>query len=235
LVLDDGGRAAADIAGVTDGDCVTRSIAIGTGLPYADVHAMVNATSRELGQGDNAAESGAYPMVTAKLLAHDRDWRVYELGPSARLTIEDLSGPLSRHAALVVEVEAQGTYHVTAVVNREVHDLATFGSNGYARTERVKNVFGCPLVLETFEHEARYLLDPHMRGLPIWLRLDGDSDDPNTWHPVKTLNEGGFREDVALPFGQAITVEFDDATTEIILNENDEVEFALPGPNIQES
>jgi hypothetical protein len=91
------------------------------------------------------------------------------------------------------------------------------------------------LVLETFRHKARVLLEPRMRGLSIWLRLDDDSDDPDTWRPVKTLNEGGFREDVTLPFGEAITVEFDDETPELILNQNDEVEFAVPRPNIQES
>jgi hypothetical protein len=138
LVLDDGGRAATDIAGVTDNDCVTRSIAIGTGLPYADVYPMVEAARQALGEGGNAADAGAYSKVTTKLLVQDRDWKVYDVGPSARLTLEDLSRPLSRHAALVVEVED----HVTAVVNGEVHDLATFGANGYARTEPVKNVFG---------------------------------------------------------------------------------------------
>jgi hypothetical protein len=44
-VYDDGGRAAAGRRGRT-GDCVTRSIAIVTGLPYADVYAELFDRSR---------------------------------------------------------------------------------------------------------------------------------------------------------------------------------------------
>jgi hypothetical protein len=32
---------------------------------------------------------------------------------------------------------------------------------------------------------------------PVWLRLEGDSDDPATWHPVKVVSAQGFRTDTS--------------------------------------
>ncbi len=49
-VYDDGGRYAAGYRPYDVGDCVTRSIAIGTGLPYSTVVDMVNAMGRERGR-----------------------------------------------------------------------------------------------------------------------------------------------------------------------------------------
>jgi hypothetical protein len=86
------------------------------------------------------------------------------------------------------------------------------------------------MILDSFRREAKFLLEPRMWGWSIWLRLEGDSDDPSTWHPVKTLNDSAFREDLTLPFVKAITVEFHDETPDTILNEDDEVEFAVPRP-----
>jgi hypothetical protein len=154
LVPDDGGRKAAGFDGVTDRDCVTRAIAIGTGLPYEKVHDMVNEAAWELGQkADDPAETGADGRVAPKILVRGRGWRHFDLSRSARLTLEDLRPPLSEHSVLVVETELDltvkeaalwGTYHLTAVVNGEVHDLPSMGAAGYARTDRVKNVFGRP-------------------------------------------------------------------------------------------
>jgi hypothetical protein len=54
-----------------------------------------------------------------------------------------------------------------------------------------------------------------------FLRLDGDADDPRTWHPVKTVKDN---------FGDidAFTVVFADGTPEKVFNGTDEVEFAVP-------
>lgn len=73
LIPDDGGREDAGFVGVTNMDCVTRSIAIATGRPYDQVLGMVNEANGELGgPAGNAADTGAYGLVTAKLM--------YELG-----------------------------------------------------------------------------------------------------------------------------------------------------------
>jgi hypothetical protein len=152
----DGGRAEAGFdPAKSDKDCVTRAIAHGTGLPYSVVHDMVNeaAWAPPIGQkADNPAETGAHFVVASKLLAAERHWQSYDFAATnAHLTIEDLSVPLSQHSVLVVETEfydetAPGrTDHLTAVVNREVHDIASMGANGYAHTtHRVKTVFGRP-------------------------------------------------------------------------------------------
>ena len=161
-VGDDGGRAAAGYGAPSNRDCVTRSIAIGTGLPYSKVHDMVNgaAWAPPIGQtDDDPAEAGAHPSVAPKILVEDRGWRDYgpsELGYNARLTLEDLRFPLSEHAVLVVEAELDPpplderaqlwpTYHLTAVVGGEVHDLPGMATKGYAHTVRVKLVFGRPM------------------------------------------------------------------------------------------
>jgi hypothetical protein len=59
----------------------------------------------------------------------------------------------------------------------------------------------------------------------MWLRLEGDSDDPGTWHPVKFISAEGTREDTGKPFVRALTVSFQDET-----NDSDQVEFAIPRP-----
>lgn len=155
----DGGRAAAGfVPAASDRDCVTRAITHGTGLPYDVVHDMVNEAAWTLGQkADDPAEAWAHWLVAAKLLVGDRHWQSCDLGPSAQLTLEDLSLPLSQHSILVVETEfypqtpvqgiLTGTYHLTAILNGEVHDIPSMGANGYAlTTHRVKNVFGRPAV-----------------------------------------------------------------------------------------
>jgi hypothetical protein len=66
----------------------------------------------------------------------------------------------------------------------------------------------------------------------MWLRLEGDSDDPGTWHPVEAVSITGFRSvsDPDLPGVKSLTVAFNDETAETIFNETDPVEFAVPRP-----
>jgi hypothetical protein len=82
---------------------------------------------------------------------------------------------------------------------------------------------------DSFECAAKDLLPRTLKD-PIWLRLEGDSDDPATWHPVKVVNDQGFREDTSQPFVRALTVSFHDGTPDVRFNETDEVEFAVPWP-----
>lgn len=71
----DGGRAAAGYKGTT-GDCVTRAIAIGTGLPYGVVYELVNehgakerVTRGRKRHGKSSASTGVWGSTTRRILA----------------------------------------------------------------------------------------------------------------------------------------------------------------------
>ncbi len=64
----------------------------------------------------------------------------------------------------------------------------------------------------------------------MWLRLEGDSDDPATWHHVETISRQGFRTHTDQPFVKALTVAFHDGTPDKIFNHTDPVEFAIIRP-----
>ena len=75
------------------------------------------------------------------------------------------------------------------------------------------------MTLNSFRCTAKRLLE--LTDWNMLLRLEADSDDPNTWHPVFTIKD---------PFGDidgVITVVFADGTSEKVVNETDEVEFAV--------
>lgn len=64
----------------------------------------------------------------------------------------------------------------------------------------------------------------------MWLRREGDSDDPRTWQLLRTIRDASFGsidypglQDIKL-----ITVSFHDETPELLLNPTDQVEFAVP-------
>jgi hypothetical protein len=153
LVADDGGRLAAGFTEVTDKDCVTRSIAIGTGLPYEQILDMVNKANEELGgPAGNTAQTGAYGLVTAKLM-YELGWRDEADKPQRSAHTRRLRGAArqvrgTRRGNRIFGPPVQGvstaTCHVTAIRDRKVHDLASMGAAGYARTDRVKAVFGRP-------------------------------------------------------------------------------------------
>jgi hypothetical protein len=77
-------------------------------------------------------------------------------------------------------------------------------------------------------HVARVLT----RHCSMWLRLEGDSDDRGTWHPVEAVSITGFKSvsDPGLPGVKSLTVAFHDETPEVVFNETDQVEFAVPRP-----
>jgi hypothetical protein len=56
------------------------------------------------------------------------------------------------------------------------------------------------------------------------LRLDGDPDDPATWHPVESTT---LQYQEGLKF---LTVAFHDQTLDVVLNEDDEVQFLVRRP-----
>jgi hypothetical protein len=87
-----------------------------------------------------------------------------------------------------------------------------------------------PVILDKFRCTAKDLTDRCLRDSQMWLRLDGDTDDVNTWHPIKVVSDQGFRTDTSQPFVEALTVSFADETPDVIFNEDDAVEFAVPRP-----
>ncbi|WP_406816176.1 hypothetical protein [Mycobacterium sp. M23085] len=86
------------------------------------------------------------------------------------------------------------------------------------------------MALHTFRTTAQYLVIPQLDGVPIRLRIEGDSDDPNTWHLVKTISDQGFRTDTSQSFITAITIKFHDETPEMMFNDTDQIEIAIPPP-----
>jgi hypothetical protein len=47
------------------------------------------------------------------------------------------------------------------------------------------------IILDRIKGTAKDLADPRISGLPKRLRIEGDSDDPATWHPVSGLLQPG--------------------------------------------
>jgi hypothetical protein len=85
------------------------------------------------------------------------------------------------------------------------------------------------VTLYPFRGPAKRLLDPDFVGWQKWLRLDGDRDDPATWHPVASTTfhyQGGV---------QLMSVAFYDQTLDIVLNEDDEVQFLVRRPPEQDT
>lgn len=65
---DDGGREAAGFTGKT-GDCVTRAIAIASGLPYREVYDAINVEAkRERGEKRSSAREGVKSATTRRYL-----------------------------------------------------------------------------------------------------------------------------------------------------------------------
>ena len=64
----------------------------------------------------------------------------------------------------------------------------------------------------------------------MWLRREGDSEDPDTWHLVRTIRYVSFRSiyDPGLQGIKLLAVSFDGETPEVVLNQTDQVECAVP-------
>jgi hypothetical protein len=78
------------------------------------------------------------------------------------------------------------------------------------------------MILDSFRCTANDLLE--LTDWNMLLRLTGDPDKPNTWHPVQTIKDH---------FGDIdglITVVFADGTPETVFNASDLVEFAVARP-----
>jgi hypothetical protein len=117
----DGGRTAAGYRGKT-GDCVVRSIAIATGLPYQQIYDLVNRASvRERTgtrkRGKSNARTGVYKS-TIKRVMNSFGWvwtPTMQIGSGCTVHLRPGELPPGR---LVVSVSK----HLTAVIDGVIHD-----------------------------------------------------------------------------------------------------------------
>jgi hypothetical protein len=85
------------------------------------------------------------------------------------------------------------------------------------------------VILDSFRCAARDLASYRLESESMWLRRDGDSEDPETWHLVRTIRYVSFRSiyDPGLQGIKLLAVSFHDETSEIVLNQTDQVECAV--------
>jgi len=120
-IQDDGGRSAAGYRGEA-GDCVARSVAIATGLPYQEVYDSINDAGKgervtRKRRGRSSARTGVYKPTLRRYLA-GLGWRwvpTMRIGSGCTVHLRADELPSGR---LVVSLSK----HVTAVINGEVHD-----------------------------------------------------------------------------------------------------------------
>lgn len=121
--FDDGGRKAAGFKGFT-GDCVCRSIAIATGLPYTQIYAGLNEAAmrerpgarRRRGKRSNA-RTGVYRSTIQRFMAA-LGWKwtpTMRIGTGCRVHLRPEELPAGR---LVISCSK----HLTAVVDGVIHD-----------------------------------------------------------------------------------------------------------------
>lgn len=121
FVYDDGGRKAAGYKGHT-GDCVTRSIAIATGIPYQQVYDAINEWSQlernsRKRRGKSSARTGVYKATYQKYL-RSLGWTftpTMGFGTGCRVHLTDGELPDGR---LIVSVSK----HLTCVIDGVIYD-----------------------------------------------------------------------------------------------------------------
>jgi hypothetical protein len=138
---DDGGRAATNRPR-TDRDCVTRSIAIGAGRSYDEIHAMVDAAGEHVFQVDDAAETGTDLTLADYILLKRLIWRTVEeiryRPGGAHLTVEDLRPDLHPVLILKTFVIVPPVAHLTVMVDGVIRDLEGIAdATGHAKSEFV--------------------------------------------------------------------------------------------------
>ena len=121
FIFNDGGREAAGFKGTT-GDCVTRAIAIVTGIPYKEVYDEIN----RLGQNERIgkrkkkksnARTGVYKSTYKKyLMSLGYKWiPTMQIGSGCKVHLRSDELPSGN---LIVSVSR----HLTVVINGVIHD-----------------------------------------------------------------------------------------------------------------
>jgi hypothetical protein len=121
----DGGRKAAGYAGTT-GDCVTRAIAIATGMPYQEVYDAINEEAQNERPGSKRragrrshARTGVFKVTYTNLLTK-LGWKftpTMSIGSGCKVHLRSDELPGGR---LIVSLSR----HLAAVIDGVVHDLS---------------------------------------------------------------------------------------------------------------
>lgn len=112
---DDGGRWAAGFRPRGVGDCVTRSIAIATGVPYAKVVDMINEMALERGRKTYKTRPASLTKDDIEDLLAGLGWKYVKMPRGIHLS----PGELPEYPVLIAYL---GCHHLTAVVNGVIHD-----------------------------------------------------------------------------------------------------------------
>lgn len=128
FTYDDGGRAAAGFKGDT-GDCVCRSIAIATGLPYKTVYDALNAQKASMRQTRRVRKSSARTGVNRRV--YDRylaslGWRFVPtmgIGSGCKVHLRADELPKGRIICRV-------SRHMVAVIDGVIHDTGNPSRDG---------------------------------------------------------------------------------------------------------
>ena len=116
---DDGGRWDAGFRPRHVGDCVTRAIAIATGLPYTEVVELVNAMGRERGRRMYKSKpAGLLPSDVEDLLS-GLGWRYVAMPPGMHLS----PGELPDAPILIARVGRGRRGHMCAVIDGTIRDI----------------------------------------------------------------------------------------------------------------
>lgn len=119
VIYDDGGREAAGFKGSTR-DCVCRSIAIATGIPYRDVYDSLNdfaSMERPRKKKRSSARDGVHiPTIRKFMLSIGWTWTpTMKIGSGCKVHLVKGELPEGR---LIVSVSK----HMTAVIDGVIHD-----------------------------------------------------------------------------------------------------------------
>lgn len=122
FIYDDGGRKAAGYKG-TAGDCVCRSIAIATQLPYKQVYDLINEYAKKerltkARRTRSSARGGVWKPTIRKIMK-DLGWEwipTMHIGSGCTTHLREDELPKGR---LVVDV----SHHCVAVVDGIIHDI----------------------------------------------------------------------------------------------------------------
>lgn len=114
-VYDDGGRS--QYFKGTTGDCVTRAIAIATGIDYRKVYDLVNSYSKN-DEIDSHARTGVAPDLVYKIMA-DLGWKwvpTMYFGKGCKVHLKE--DELPKNKTMILRLSK----HLTTVINGVIHD-----------------------------------------------------------------------------------------------------------------
>lgn len=163
FVFDDGGRAATGYKGDA-GDCVTRAIAIATGLPYQQVYDLVNTAAvderpSKRRRGKSSARTGVHKPISRQIMESlGWEWTpTMQIGQGCKVHLRADELPRGR---LVVAVSKHLVAMVDGVIH-DTHDCSRGGTRcvyGYFRKGRGEHQTG---VIPRRQHNVAHAMVLH--------------------------------------------------------------------------